>query len=275
MPAPRSLPIALAIALVAVAHGQTPTSLPGADAKVREGGGVMAAIPGAGRDLPAASAGGADRALHRGRLTAAGAVATRRRLLLSRARRKPIPDPPPSTPSQGVRSDVPYIQCAVCEALAGKAEAVASDLRARATPAAPFTEGALIDALERLTQPTADEGEWIASIDLVEDGKRLRVVEMGALGVCGQECKTAAMAAAAVLDAVDTDLAEELWRVREGRGRDGGGRARPFEPTPTLPPSPELAHRPRPRELAVPHRDRGVRGAAAAPAGGAPRRPTV
>ena len=120
---------------------------------------------------------------------------------------------PPSTlhPFQGVRSDVPYIKCAVCEALAVQAAAVTDKLRADATKAKPLSEVAIMDALDRLVAPAREEGEWISTIDLVEDGTRLRVVAQGGPGKCGTECKTVAMAAADVLDSVDTDLAEALW----------------------------------------------------------------
>ena len=113
---------------------------------------------------------------------------------------------------QGVRSDVPYIKCAVCEALASQAVAAAAKLRREATPASPLTEVKIIDALEKLTDASTEEGEWMATIDLVEDGTKLRVVQHPTPGVCGAECKTVAMAASSVLDAVDTDLGELLWR---------------------------------------------------------------
>ena len=117
-----------------------------------------------------------------------------------------------SPPNQGVRSDVPYIKCAVCEALAAQAAAAAAKLRSEATPASPLTEVKIIDALEKLTDATTEEGEWMATIDLVEDGTKLTVVQHPTPGVCGAECKTVAMAASSVLDAVDTDLGELLWR---------------------------------------------------------------
>ena len=102
----------------------------------------------------------------------------------------------------------------MCEALAVQAAAVTDKLRAAATKAKPLSEVAIMDALDRLVAPAREEGEWISTIDLVEDGTRLRVVAQGGPGKCGAECKTVAMAAADVLDSVDTDLAEALWAGR-------------------------------------------------------------
>lgn len=72
---------------------------------------------------------------------------------------------------------------------------------------------AVIELMEHITDPTKDQGEWIAKIDLVESGSKLLVEEQDQLGDCGVECKTVQRAAEEVVGDRDTDLAEELWKV--------------------------------------------------------------
>ncbi len=55
--------------------------------------------------------------------------------------------------------------------------------------------------VERMADPAKEEGEWVARIDLVEDGPRLRLAEMPQLGKCGAECKTVQRGAAELLQA--------------------------------------------------------------------------
>ena len=71
----------------------------------------------------------------------------------------------------------------------------------------------MIELMERITDPSKDEGEWIAKIDLVESGDKLLVEEQSQLGDCGVECKTVQRAAEEIVGDHDTDLAEELWKV--------------------------------------------------------------
>ena len=71
----------------------------------------------------------------------------------------------------------------------------------------------MIELMERITDPSKDEGEWIAKIDLVESGDKLLVEEQPQLGDCGVECKTVQRAAEEIVGDHDTDLAEELWKV--------------------------------------------------------------
>lgn len=77
-----------------------------------------------------------------------------------------------------------------------------------------LSEFDIIEKLELITNPDKDEGEWIAHIDLVEDGEKLLVKEMDKMGKCGKECKTVQRAAEQVVDGIDTDMAEKLWQVQ-------------------------------------------------------------
>lgn len=74
-------------------------------------------------------------------------------------------------------------------------------------------EMAVIELMEHITDPTKDQGEWIAKVDLVESGDKLLLEEQAELGDCGVECKTVQRAAEEIVGDNDTDLAEELWKV--------------------------------------------------------------
>ena len=73
----------------------------------------------------------------------------------------------------------------------------------------------ILEMVEKMGNPTKDEGEWIATIDLVEDGKKLKLVEHEEMGKCTEECKTVQRAAEEILSDHDTDMAEKLWQVRD------------------------------------------------------------
>ena len=76
-------------------------------------------------------------------------------------------------------------------------------------------EFAVIEMIEKLTDPSSERGEWLARLDLQEDGAKLKVVDMGQLSHCdsSSECKTLVRAAEEVLGDHDTDVAEALWKV--------------------------------------------------------------
>lgn len=71
----------------------------------------------------------------------------------------------------------------------------------------------ILEMVEKMGSPAKDEGEWIAKIDLVEAGSKLKLVEHEEVGKCLEECKTVARAAQDILSDHDTDIAEKLWQV--------------------------------------------------------------
>ncbi|PSC76362.1 DUF3456 domain [Micractinium conductrix] len=77
----------------------------------------------------------------------------------------------------------------------------------------------VIDKMERITTAWRPEGEWIARLDLVEEGDRLAVAEMEAVGNCGGECKTIQLAAEQVVGEHDTDMAEALFTGKKSRAQ--------------------------------------------------------
>lgn len=146
---------------------------------------------------------------------------------------------------QGVRSDVKFIACEACEALARHAALRVSQLREekkkevddesssssssppsrfrKAPPAKGFlTEAEILDLIEAMADPDTDAGEWLTHFDFeIKRGSKVTLKDKGERGKCGSRCRTVAMAAADCLEGTDTDLAERLWR--------GGAQAGPEE----------------------------------------------
>lgn len=126
---------------------------------------------------------------------------------------------PSKPPEKPVKSDMKYIKCQVCELLAKNAYRQVHDLQKSLKPNKKLDEMAVIELMEHITDPTKDQGEWIAKIDLVESGGKLLVEEQDQLGDCGVECKTVQRAAEEIVGDRDTDLAEELWKLQMNRAQ--------------------------------------------------------
>merc|ERR1740117_2317882 len=84
-------------------------------------------------------------------------------------------EPPP--PIEGVREDLPYIQCGTCKALVRRAFHVAKTARAELKSRAP-TEEEYLTKLEGICDTDQPSGEWIHSYDLVEDGRKVSLKRM-------------------------------------------------------------------------------------------------
>jgi hypothetical protein len=72
----------------------------------------------------------------------------------------------------------------------------------------------ILEIVEAMGNPAKDEGHWIAKTDLVESGSKLKLVEHEKIGKCKSECKTIQRAVEEILEEHDTDIAEQLWKVR-------------------------------------------------------------
>ena len=91
--------------------------------------------------------------------------------------------------------------------------------RTRCFAPAQVDELAVIEAMEKITNPTSREGEWLTKLDVGEAAGRLVLVEMGDLGQCDEVCRTAELAAQAIVGEHDTDMAEVLYVGRKGRAQ--------------------------------------------------------
>jgi hypothetical protein len=114
-------------------------------------------------------------------------------------------------PARAVKSDVKYIKCQVCEEVAKTLSREASSLRDE--KGAKLTESDVLEKVEKVCDPTAEEGEWLVKHDLVEKGTALTMKFMGAdvYGKCGVECKTMQRACEDIVSDRDTDIAEALF----------------------------------------------------------------
>ncbi|KAL4423180.1 hypothetical protein ABPG77_000313 [Micractinium sp. CCAP 211/92] len=117
------------------------------------------------------------------------------------------------------KEDIPYIKCQVCELLAKNAWKQVKDMANAANASHPLKEEAVIERMERIGVAWRPEGEWIAGLDLVEEGDRLAVKEMGVVGNCLGECKTIQLAAEQIIGEHDTDIAEVLFARRKTRAQ--------------------------------------------------------
>ncbi|BDA49948.1 hypothetical protein COCOBI_15-0760 [Coccomyxa sp. Obi] len=118
-----------------------------------------------------------------------------------------------------VKSDLPYIRCGACEALAKHAFRIVKAVRGTLKPGKKLEELVILELVERMGNPAKDEGNWIATIDLVEDGKKLKLVEHEQMGKCTEACKTIQRAVEEILSDHDTDMAEKLWQDKMSRAQ--------------------------------------------------------
>ncbi|KAL4458892.1 hypothetical protein ABPG75_013757 [Micractinium tetrahymenae] len=116
-------------------------------------------------------------------------------------------------------ADIPYIQCQVCELLAKNAWKQVKEMMKAASPSNKVDEMKIIEKMEKITTAWRPEGEWIAKLDLVEEGDTLAVKEMDQVGNCGIECKTVERAAEQIVGEHDTDIAETLFTGRKTRAQ--------------------------------------------------------
>jgi hypothetical protein len=80
---------------------------------------------------------------------------------------------------------------------------------------------AFLTAPPQACDPDNAAGAWLAKLDLVESGKKLKVVEQPRAGKCGTECRTAARACTEALGDTDTDLAEAIFAQRADASASG------------------------------------------------------
>ncbi|KAI8476629.1 MAG: hypothetical protein J3K34DRAFT_243017 [Monoraphidium minutum] len=121
--------------------------------------------------------------------------------------------PPPDLPL-AVRSDVPYIKCAVCELFVRQAGRTVKMMReeVKGKPGKHLEEGELMERLEKLCNPRGSEGDWMRRLDMVEEGGAIKLEDMGQIGKPTTETSTIARACAMVSDEVDlADLSEALF----------------------------------------------------------------
>lgn len=98
-----------------------------------------------------------------------------------------------------LKEDIKFVECEMCEALSKHMHGTIKGMRDALHSWEHLTEVAIFDKLELMCNPRkTGEGDWLAKLDIQEDGDRLRVVEMpgvrslGAL-TAGEQASVCAM----------------------------------------------------------------------------------
>eukprot|EP00962_Isochrysis_galbana_P002468 scaffold660_cov134-Isochrysis_galbana.AAC.1 len=125
-----------------------------------------------------------------------------------------------------IKSDLRHIYCGVCrkmvEVAHGKAQQVLEKRfrhkKKRQRETVEFEgEEAVQEFTEKMCNPLKPEGEWVARIDLVQEGEKLLLATQPDPGRCARECRTVEAACNEVLDRADTDFTEVLYKsVQDG-----------------------------------------------------------
>lgn len=78
-----------------------------------------------------------------------------------------------------VKSDLPYIQCGVCQRVAHKIIEALRQKKEKATKSKPVGELQIIELTEKICDRRTAEGGWILHTDMEEDGDRIKVRHRG------------------------------------------------------------------------------------------------
>jgi hypothetical protein len=125
-----------------------------------------------------------------------------------------------------IKSDLRHIYCGVCRKMVEVSHVKAQQVlekrfrhkKKRQREMIEFQgEEAVQEFTEKMCNPLKPEGEWVARIDLVQEGEKLLLATQPEPGRCGRECRTVEAACDEVLDRADTDFTEVLYKsVQDG-----------------------------------------------------------
>jgi hypothetical protein len=136
---------------------------------------------------------------------------------------------PPPPPITGAAEDVSYIQCAVCKQLVKRSVFVTKSLR-DSLKTTKLAEEKILETLVGdpgfglpnapssasggVCNVDSKDGEWLHAFDMQENQaeRTITLKKMNVPGVCGVECKTAALACTEALGVFDSPLAEALFK---------------------------------------------------------------
>ncbi|KAI3956913.1 hypothetical protein MKX01_000947 [Papaver californicum] len=111
------------------------------------------------------------------------------------------------------KEDIPFIKCQVCEKLASQLYQQVNKKQTQISPK-KVTEFDIIEIAENVCNLKKEEGDWILKIDIVENGKKLELVEQDTEGECNSECKTIERTCQEILGLSDTDVAEYMFKAK-------------------------------------------------------------
>ncbi|GLI59428.1 hypothetical protein VaNZ11_001311, partial [Volvox africanus] len=121
--------------------------------------------------------------------------------------------PKPKAPVN--KDDIKYIKCQVCEAMAKEARNIAKDL-GQLAGAKKVSEADILERLEKMCNPDQNEGDWITTYDIVEQGADLHLKDTGMVGKCKSKCRTIARTCELIAEDLDlTDLSAMLYKGKK------------------------------------------------------------
>lgn len=138
-------------------------------------------------------------------------------------------------PPKVLQKDLPHIRCDTCKKFAQATYAKASDIIQKRTAAkvSPKRKSKLAvsehvgeEELEEMLEKACDTdtkgGRWITHLDIVQDGQKLILRDMGGPGHCKRECKTVEKACKDLWEDIqDNDLASVLFNgLKSGMSSD-------------------------------------------------------
>lgn len=118
---------------------------------------------------------------------------------------------PPDELFPAVKSDVKFIACSTCKALARRLHAESS----KWGPAITGSEEAIAGKVAEMCDTTSNAGSWITEYDMVEtsDGKRIDLKRQSQKGECEVECNTIKQACKDVLQEADIEVTSTLYKA--------------------------------------------------------------
>ena len=107
---------------------------------------------------------------------------------------------------EGVAADVKFIRCQTCEFLVGALHSQVKASKKR------LGESEVHSMVEKVCKHAETEGAWLRSLDMVEDGRQIRLERQPHDGPCGKECLTISLACEKLLEeGWENELGEGLW----------------------------------------------------------------
>lgn len=128
-----------------------------------------------------------------------------------------------------IKADVPYLQCSVCKLMAAKAHERIAAVHAHGLANPPRKSKRQFDSSEQEHESkqrvaidgvvarlcdaeNRTTGSWMNEYDIVQRGSALELKHIGE-GHCKRECRTIEQACWEVLEQVDDEIGDAVWKV--------------------------------------------------------------
>lgn len=118
-----------------------------------------------------------------------------------------------------VKEDLKYIRCGVCDEIAKTLHREVKKMREDMPRQKKLMEVDIIEKIEKICDPDTKSGTWIKQLDMLEDGRKIKLVHHEKQSKCGSECRTIARACEEIIGDVDTDVGEVLYKGEVNRAK--------------------------------------------------------